>query len=70
MKRPATKLNTLRFLAVLLICSTLVSFTALSVSAVESGACGEGIGWVLEAGTLTITGAGEMKNYRDSELAP
>lgn len=70
MKRIVEKLNILRFLAVLLICSTLVSFTALSVSAVESGACGEGIGWVLEAGTLTITGAGEMKNYRDSELAP
>lgn len=70
MKTPTKKLNILRFLAFVLICSTLISLTALSVSAVESGSCGDGISWVLEAGTLTITGAGEMPNYRDSKLPP
>ncbi len=70
MKRPMKKLNILRFWAFLLICSTLLSLTALSVSAAESGSCGDGIDWVLEAGTLTITGIGEMPNYRDSKLPP
>ena len=70
MKRPTKKLNIMRFLAFLLICSTLISFSALSASALESGASGDNISWVLDAGTLTITGTGEMTNYRDSELPP
>lgn len=70
MKKAIKKLNILRFWAFVLICSTLLSLTVLSVSAVESGSCGEGIDWVLEAGTLTITGVGEMPNYRDSNLPP
>lgn len=70
MKQSTKKLNTLRFLAFLVICSTLIGLGAVSASALESGACGEQTGWVLEAGTLTITGTGEMKNYRDSELPP
>ena len=70
MKRPVNKLNIMRFLAFLLICSTLISLTALSASALESGAVGDNISWVLDAGTLTITGTGKMTNYRDSELPP
>ena len=70
MKRPVNKLNIMRFLAFLLICSTLISFSALSASALEGGASGDNISWVLDAGTLTITGTGEMTNYRDSELPP
>ena len=70
MKRPVNKLNIMRFLAFLLICSTLISFAALSASALESGASGDNIRWVLDAGTLTITGTGDMTNYKDSELPP
>jgi hypothetical protein len=32
----------------------------MAVSAAESGTCGEGITWVYENGTLTISGSGEM----------
>lgn len=70
MKRPTKKLNIMRFLAFLLICSTLISLTALSASALESGAVGNNLSWVLDAGTLTITGIGEMVNYTDYELPP
>lgn len=70
MKKPTKKLNILRLLAVFTVCLILICSNVLSVSAVESGACGEGTMWVLDAGTLSITGKGDMKNYRDSELAP
>lgn len=70
MKKSTKKLNILRLLALLVICSTLFSLTTLAALAAEGGSFGDGTSWILEAGTLTINGSGEMPSYRDSNLPP
>lgn len=70
MKQPTKKLNIIRLMAVLMVCSILIGSSMISVSAVESGECGEDMTWSLDAGTLTISGKGPMKDFKDSELAP
>ena len=35
----------------------------LTANAAESGTCGENLTWVLDNGTLTISGIGEMMDY-------
>lgn len=37
---------------------------------ITSGSCGNNLSWNFSAGTLTITGSGEMKNYSEGNLAP
>lgn len=66
MKKP----NILRLAAVFLLCLTLLLPAAQPAQALESGACGEGLSWVLNAGTLTVTGTGDMTDYKASELPP
>ncbi|MBR6768962.1 MAG: leucine-rich repeat domain-containing protein [Clostridia bacterium] len=70
MHRTTKQLNMLRVPLILIICSVLLSLFVFPVSAVESGACGEGVTWELNAGTLTIRGKGSMTDYKDRELAP
>lgn len=70
MHRTTRKLNMLRVPLILIICSMLLSLFVFPVSAVESGTCGNGVTWVLNAGTLTIDGKGSMTDYKDSEPAP
>jgi len=36
----------------------------------ESGSCGDNLTWSLSAGTLTITGSGEMSDFPESTMAP
>lgn len=36
----------------------------------EEGSCGGNLTWELSAGTLTITGSGDMTDFTESELAP
>ena len=62
-----------RIIFFLLLCSILLSFLAISAEAstVASGTCGDNITWMLDdAGTLTISGRGEMSNYSLFSSAP
>ena len=70
MHRNKTKTNILRILASMTVAIMLLSFCAVPTSALEGGSCGENLSWTLNAGTLTISGAGDMKNYKDRDLAP
>ena len=47
----------------------LMLLLGLTISAQDSGTCGENLTWTLENGTLTISGTGEMTNY-DWNYAP
>lgn len=59
----------LHILAVLL-ALTLVLGAVPAVSAEDSGTCGDGLTWTLSAGTLTISGSGEMEDFPESTMAP
>ena len=48
---------------VLCLVFSLVPVTALAVTETASGTCGDNLTWVLEEGTLTISGTGEMYDY-------
>lgn len=41
-----------------------------SALAAESGACGAGLAWTLDGGTLTITGSGAMTDFTEPDMAP
>ena len=74
MRRTYSQLNIRRSvalaLATLLLSALLVPFLSLPASAAESGTCGDGLSWSLSAGTLTISGQGDMANYTESSMAP
>ena len=70
MHKTTKKINMLRVMLVLVICSLLAPLFVFPAAAVESGACGDDLTWVLNAGTLTITGSGAMYDYIDSQLPP
>ena len=36
----------------------------------ESGICGDNLTWSLSAGTLTISGSGDMYDFPESSMAP
>ena len=59
-------------LAALLLAALLVPSLLIPVSAetAESGTCGAELTWSFSAGTLTITGKGDMDSYNDSVLPP
>lgn len=48
----------------------LLAIVSLSAYAEEGGNCGAELSWKLSGGTLTISGSGDMSDYRDSQLAP
>lgn len=59
-----------RLMAVLLVLTLLLS-AAPAVHADEySGACGDQLTWTLSAGTLTISGSGEMTDFTEANMAP
>lgn len=66
------KLNIARVLSFLV--AVLMTFSMLpnikAFAAAESGECGKNLKWSYSAGTLTITGKGDMKNYSEKNLAP
>lgn len=64
MKHPINRIFSA--LLAFLLCVGLFAFPA---SAAE-GTCGDDLTWVLENGTLTISGKGEMYNYTEDSMAP
>ena len=55
----------------LLLCLTLVFFYAPLVQAEgESGSCGSDLQWSYSAGTLTVSGSGDMADYTDPDSIP
>lgn len=54
-------------LAILL---ALVPAMGGTVKAATNGSCGDNVTWMLDEGTLTISGSGEMANYNDSSEVP
>ena len=74
MRRTHVQLNIRRVLAPVL--AALILFAAISfagpltVSAAESGTCGDGLTWSLSAGTLTISGQGTMTRYNELDMPP
>ena len=65
-----------RLLSILLAAVMLLSAVPLGVveaawAADNSGSCGESVTWSLSSdGTLTLSGTGEMANYKSSDTAP
>lgn len=52
-------------LAFMLMCISIFAIGGISVSATESGTCGDNLTWTLDDnGTLTISGTGNMENYK------
>lgn len=72
MRKKTIKDNMRRLILILAMTSLLISLFAPFVSAAEdSGTCGENLSWTLsEAGVLTISGTGDMKNYSELYTAP
>ena len=53
-----------KFLSIVLVLSTLLSFMPIIAAAQTSGTCGADLTWVLDDnGTLTISGTGDMHDY-------
>lgn len=59
-----------RLMAVLLCVMLLIPVIPTALAEGESGSCGAALTWSLSAGTLTITGSGEMENYTEQNMAP
>lgn len=70
MKHQRRKLNTVRLLALFIVCSVLMGLAMFPASAAESGTCGDSLSWELNAGTLTITGSGAMHDYINGQFSP
>lgn len=63
------KLNITRLITVILTL-LLLSVQWMPVSAAESGECGADLEWSYSLGTLTITGSGDMTDFREPDMAP
>lgn len=59
-----------RLMAVLLVFLLVFSMVPAAYAAEASGTCGGNLSWSLDAGTLTITGSGNMDNFHESTMAP
>jgi len=59
-----------RLMAVLLAFMLLLGSVPAALADGESGSCGSGLNWSLEAGVLTITGSGDMTDYTENNMAP
>lgn len=57
---------------IIVMISAMIPVTIIPVAAATSGSCGTGVNWSLDttAGTLTISGAGAMKDYSMFSNAP
>lgn len=65
------KRTALVFVSILLVISALfISTVGITAYAAEEGKCGKNLKWSFSAGTLTITGKGEMENYNEKVLPP
>lgn len=71
MSRKNVKLTACRLMACLLMAVMLLGILPFSAYAEgESGTCGEGLSWSFSAGTLTISGSGEMLDFTEATMAP
>ena len=62
MSQVIKKFNIGRIMVALLTVFVLLPLVPITVQAVEaSGECGNGVGWELDGGTLTISGTGDME---------
>ena len=71
--RKQNKLNILRVIALvmtLLILSMQWMPAVSAAPATKTGTCGKELSWSYFAGTLTISGKGDMTNYTETEMAP
>lgn len=62
-----------KIISLLISAVMLLGVAAFSVAAANSGSCGENLTWTFEDGILTISGEGEMTDYRSvspSTVAP
>lgn len=64
-----SKLNIKRSVALLVSVFAIITCFSLPVRA-ESGKCGNELSWSFSAGTLVITGKGEMTNFTEPDMAP
>lgn len=64
-----SKLNIKRSVALLVSVFAIITCFSLPVFA-ESGKCGNELSWSFSAGTLVITGKGEMTNFTEPDMAP
>ncbi len=56
------------FVIISTVLSSIMGLTAFAAK--TGGSCGEDLKWSFSAGTLTVTGKGEMENYNEKVLAP
>ena len=68
MRQNSKKSNILRILSVVTVAIVLLTFCTFPTYALAGGPCGEDLTWTFNAGTLTISGKGEMQNYKDGEM--
>ncbi len=59
-----------KWLAAFLTMILLLMTCPVNMLADDNGSCGEDLTWSLSAGTLTITGSGDMENYTEYDLPP
>ncbi len=64
------KLNISRLLALCVVAALVSAAFVLPTSAAESGKCGADLTWSYTAGTLTLSGTGDMTNYTEDNMAP
>lgn len=69
MSRFQSKPNIKRVIALLLALVCLIAVCVIPASA-EGGTCGAGLSWSYSAGTLVITGEGEMYAFNERDPAP
>lgn len=70
MSRKLCKLYISRLMALLLCCVMLLPCIPSARAEGEGGTCGSNLTWNLSAGTLTISGSGDMYHYAEGSPAP
>lgn len=63
-KKYSSQLAAVLLVLLLLMCAVSVAHAA------EAGDCGDSLTWSLDAGTLTISGSGEMWDFTEPDMAP
>lgn len=59
-----------RLMACLMAFVLVLTFSPTAHAQEESGTCGDDLTWSFSAGTLTITGSGDMTDFSESTMAP
>jgi len=70
MSHKKLQLNISRLVALLLCLLMILPVVPIVYADGESGSCGDNLSWTLSAGTLTISGSGDMNDFPESTMAP